>query len=43
MKIKILKENFPSDMPTGPSLGRTDASDISSSMPEIQRKIMALI
>ena len=43
MKIKILKENFPSDMPTGPSLGRTDVSDIPSSMPEIRRKQIALI
>ena len=43
MKIKILKENFPNDMPTGPSLGRIDVSDIPSSMPERQRKLMTLI
>jgi len=41
MKIKILKENFPGEMPTGPSLGQPGG--LSSPMPERQRKIMALI
>ena len=41
MKIKILKENFPGDMPTGPSLGQPGG--LKSPMPERQRKIMALI
>ena len=41
MKIKILKENFPGDMPTGPSLGQPGG--LKTPMPERQRKIMALI
>ena len=41
MKIKILKENFPGEMPTGPSLGQPGG--LKSPMPERQRKIMALI
>ena len=39
---QLIKENFPSEMPTGPSLGRFD-SNTQPSIPERQRKIMALI
>lgn len=41
MKIKILKESFPGDMPTGPSLGQPGG--LKTPMPERKRKIMALI
>jgi len=41
VKIKILKENFPGEMPTGPSLGQPGG--LKTPMPERQRKIMALI
>jgi len=41
MKIKILKENFPGEMPTGPSLGQPGG--LKTPMPERKRKIMALI
>ena len=41
MKIKILKENFPGDMPTGPSLGQPGG--LSAPMPERKRKLMKLV
>ena len=41
MKIKILKENFPNEMPSGPSLGQPGPSG--ASMPEMKRKMMVLI
>ena len=41
MKIKILKENFPNEMPSGPSLGQPGPSG--ASMPEMKRKIMLLV
>jgi len=41
MKIKILKENFPNEMPSGPSLGQP--GPLGASMPERQRKIMLLV
>ena len=41
MKIKILKENFPNEMPSGPSLGQPGPSGAST--PEMERKMMVLI
>ena len=41
MKIKILKENFPNEMPSGPSLGQPGPSN--ASMPEMKRKMMVLM
>ena len=41
MKIKILKENFPNEMPSGPSLGQP--GPLGASMPEMKRKIMLLV
>ena len=41
MKIKILKENFPNEMPSGPSLGQPGPSN--ASMPETKRKMMVLM
>ena len=41
MKIKILKENFPNEMPSGPSLGQP--GPLGTSMSERKRKIMFLV
>ena len=41
MKIKILKENFPNQMASGPSLGQPGPSG--ASMPEMKRKMMLLV
>tara|TARA_Y100001938_G_scaffold138440_1_gene203950 strand:- start:1557 stop:2879 length:1323 start_codon:yes stop_codon:yes gene_type:complete len=41
MKIKILKENFPNEMSSGPSLGQPGPSG--ASMPEMKRKMMLLV
>lgn len=41
MKIKILKENFPNEMPSGPSLGQP--GPLNASMPETKRKMMVLM